>query len=184
MGLHVRISRSGSISRTPWFLSFIRYRFYSKMNRGDHKHHFFAPGEGRIMPESSDPKTYQLRILVRRAVVIPVGKRGSFEFPAGEYIYTGSAKKNIESRIARHLSKTKNLRWHIDYLLSAPGVEIIGVNLSEKPECALNRKISGEIIVPRFGATDCRNGCGSHLKFIGISSKSLNSTEIPDCPSV
>ncbi len=52
--------------------------------------------------------------------------------------------------------------------------------MSEKPECAVNKKISGKIIVPRFGATDCRNGCGSHLKFISASPESLNAAKIPD----
>jgi Uri superfamily endonuclease len=121
------------------------------------------------MQKDSGPRTYQLHILVGKDVSVAIGKIGSFDFPAGEYIYTGSAKKNIESRIARHLSKAKTLRWHIDYLLSAPEVKTIGVTLSQEPECAVNRKTSGEIIAPRFGATDCRNGCRSHLKFLGAS---------------
>ncbi len=118
--------------------------------------------------EGHGPRTYQLHILVKKALAIAIGKRGSFEFPAGEYIYTGSANRNIESRIARHLSMAKKLRWHIDYLLSAPEVEIIGVRMSAKAECAVNQQTPGETIVPRFGATDCRNGCGSHLKFIKV----------------
>ncbi len=136
------------------------------------------------MPERSGPRTYQLRILVKKAVAVAIGKKGSFSFPAGEYIYTGSAKRNIQARIARHLSNQKKLRWHIDYLLAAPGVEIIGINLYEKPECAINQNTAGKIIVPRFGATDCRNGCGSHLKFIGAAHESSNAAAMPDWRNV
>lgn len=113
--------------------------------------------------------TYQLHILVAKDVVVAVGKLGSCRFPAGEYIYTGSAKKNIAARIARHLSPAKTKRWHIDYLLAAPEVEIIGVAWSAEAECSVNRKTLGEIIISRFGATDCRGGCGSHLKFLGAA---------------
>lgn len=121
------------------------------------------------MQAASSPTTYQLHILVARRVVVAAGKLGPCDFPAGEYIYTGSAKQNIESRIARHLTRVKTLRWHIDYLLAAPGVEIIGVVRRAGPECTVNQKTLGEIIVPRFGATDCRNGCGSHLKYLGAT---------------
>lgn len=121
------------------------------------------------MHTASGPTTYQLHILVTKRVVITVGKLGPCDFPAGEYIYTGTAKKTIESRIARHLRRLKTLRWHIDYLLAAPEVEIIGVARRLGPECTINQRTLGEIIVPRFGATDCRNGCGSHLKFIGAT---------------
>lgn len=121
------------------------------------------------MHSASGPTTYQLYILVARRVVVTVGKLGPCDFPAGEYIYTGSAKKTIESRIARHLTRVKTLRWHIDYLLAAPEVEIIGVARWAEAECTVNQRSLGATIVPRFGTTDCRNGCGSHLKFIGAT---------------
>jgi Uri superfamily endonuclease len=50
--------------------------------------------------------SYQLGIEVRRPVRIGVGRLGQFLFPAGRYVYTGSAKRNLEARIAR-LPKTK-----------------------------------------------------------------------------
>jgi len=34
-------------------------------------------------------------------------------------------------------------------------------------ECLLNQRASGEIIVPGFGASDCRAHCGSHLRYLG-----------------
>ncbi len=63
--------------------------------------------------------TYQLTIHLKNKVTLTIGKLGTFEFPAGHYIYTGSAKKNIEARINRHLSQQKSLKWHIDYLLDS-----------------------------------------------------------------
>jgi Uri superfamily endonuclease len=82
-------------------------------------------------------------------------------------VYTGSAKRHIEARIARHLRQKKALRWHIDYLLAAPGVRVVDVVRSRRSECALNRAARGRIPVAGFGASDCGAGCGAHLKYPG-----------------
>lgn len=108
--------------------------------------------------------TYQLRIAVARKLRLCIGSLGVFDFPAGTYVYTGSARRNLEARIARHLRREKALRWHIDYLLTAPGVRVVEVLRSRRDECRWNRATRGEIPVPGFGASDCRAGCGSHLK--------------------
>jgi Uri superfamily endonuclease len=113
--------------------------------------------------------SYQLRINVEKPVRIRVGRLGFFLFPAGQYIYTGSAKRNLEARIARHLRKEKALRWHIDWLLSASGVRVATVKRSSESECTLNQKVGGMVVVPGFGASDCRNGCDSHLHYLGGS---------------
>ena len=118
-----------------------------------------------MMPEA---RTYQLLINVSQPVRVTVGRHGRFLFPAGRYIYTGSAKRNLESRIARHQRKHKALRWHIDYLLAANGVEISSVKRSRQEECVLNQKTGGKVVVAGFGASDCRSGCGSHLKYLGM----------------
>ena len=102
-----------------------------------------------------------------RARTVRVGALGTFVFPAGRYIYTGSALRNFEARIARHLSRDKRLRWHIDYLLAAPGARVVRVCRAAEGECELNVATRGAVIVPGFGAGDCRAGCGSHLKYIG-----------------
>lgn len=117
-------------------------------------------------PEVWSPVTYQLTIMAARSVQVSVGRFGEFKFPAGTYVYTGSAKRNIEARIARHLRKQKTLRWHIDWLLAAPGVKITSVRRSVEDECVLNQKTGGEIVVPGFGASDCVKGCGSHLRYL------------------
>lgn len=112
----------------------------------------------------SGARTYQLRIVVARPLRLEVGRLGRFDFPAGTYIYTGSAKRNLEARIARHLRREKALRWHIDYLTTAKGVSIIDVQRSRRDECRWNQATRGEIVAPGFGASDCGAGCGSHLK--------------------
>ncbi|MEI8045485.1 MAG: GIY-YIG nuclease family protein [Verrucomicrobiota bacterium] len=114
-------------------------------------------------------QSYQLHIQLTRPVTITVGRLGKFQFPAGQYIYTGSAKRNLEARIKRHLSKHKKLRWHIDYLLTHRDVRVSQVQRSAAAECAWNQKTCGKIIVPGFGASDCRHGCGSHLKLVSPS---------------
>ena len=114
--------------------------------------------------------SYQLKIEVARPIRVRVGRLGRFLFPAGLYVYTGSAKRNLEARIARHLRREKSLRWHIDWLLSASGVRVAAVKRSAVGECALNQRVrAGAIVVPGFGATDCRSNCGSHLRYLGKS---------------
>ena len=109
-------------------------------------------------------QTYQLLIEVATPVRVSVGRLGTFDFPAGLYIYTGSARRNLEARVSRHLSTTKKMHWHIDYLLAAPGVRVCEVRRHGAAECVVNHQIAGEIPVKGFGASDCRAGCGSHLK--------------------
>lgn len=113
-------------------------------------------------------RSYQLHILLEESAAITVGSLGTCTFPRGSYIYTGSAKRNMEARVTRHLSASKTLRWHIDYLLGHAGCRILEVSFSVDGECELNRNTPGEILIARFGATDCRNHCGSHLKYLGL----------------
>ena len=89
---------------------------------------------------STDSGLYQLVIQLGRRQVIDVGHLGRFAFPSGYYVYTGSAKLGLESRIARHLRKEKRLRWHIDYLLGqASIVEVKRYHGSRRSECELSR---------------------------------------------
>ena len=111
-------------------------------------------------------QSYQLLINVTKEINLKVGKLGKFIFPVGSYVYTGSAKKNIDKRIERHLSKKKNLHWHIDYLLNNVSVQIISTRKSQIAECSLNKKTKGTIIIDGFGSSDCNLSCKSHLKYI------------------
>ncbi len=127
-----------------------------------------SPGEAEIPSAMlSDDKnwiSYQLFIRVERPEKIVVGRLGKFTFPAGEYIYSGSARRGLCARVNRHLRSEKKLRWHIDYLLAAAAVTITKVRISTTNECQLVAESGGEIVVKGFGASDCCQGCGSHLR--------------------
>ena len=110
--------------------------------------------------------SYQLLIKVSRICRVRIGKLGTFHFRKGWYVYTGSARNNPSARINRHLSKNKKLRWHIDYLLTDPSVQVVGIKISSVPECELNCNTPGSVPVPGFGSSDCKKKCGSHLKYL------------------
>ncbi len=129
----------------------------------------FPAFELLLLRASADPglTTYQLIISLSAPCVLEIGRLGHFSFPTGHYVYTGSARRNLGARIKRHLSQHKNTHWHIDYFLAHRQARIIDVRYSPKPECTLNQQQQGDILVPRFGASDCREGCGSHFKYLG-----------------
>jgi Uri superfamily endonuclease len=114
-----------------------------------------------------EPRTYQLHIELRRRARIEIGRLGRHVLAAGRYVYTGSACRGMEARIRRHLSRDKTPHWHIDYLLLHPAARVVAVRRFRAPECQVNRRGTGIIPVPGFGATDCRAGCGSHLRYLG-----------------
>lgn len=111
-------------------------------------------------------QTYQLIILAEQQVQIQIGRLGLYKFQKGYYVYTGSAKQNLIQRVARHLSHPKKFRWHIDYLLAHKFVRIVNVHFKSQSECSLNQECPGEIPIPGFGSSDCKQFCGSHLKFL------------------
>lgn len=95
---------------------------------------------------------------------IRVGQLGTFEFPAGFYIYVGRAKKNLASRIRRHVRKEKRLHWHIDYFLTRSAVEGVLI-VAGDDECGVAHFLSSHSFlrapVMGFGSSDCR--CRSHF---------------------
>jgi Uri superfamily endonuclease len=60
-----------------------------------------------------------------------VGALGTLVFSPGRYIYVGSALNGIEPRVSRHLRTNGghlgSIHWHIDYLLTAPGIVVDAV---------------------------------------------------------
>ncbi|MBM4083927.1 MAG: GIY-YIG nuclease family protein [Planctomycetes bacterium] len=122
------------------------------------------------MANSNDAGAYQLVIEVRRTACVRIGRLGRFRFEPGRYVYCGSARRNLSARLARHRRKRKPLRWHIDYLRAHPSVRVLGTKtfaLGTATECSLARKAlarpGARIPAPGFGASDCREGCPSHL---------------------
>jgi Uri superfamily endonuclease len=112
---------------------------------------------------------YCLCIFLKKDLILRIGAIGERSFPAGKYVYIGSAMNGIEARIRRHFKTDKGLNkkihWHIDYLLQNPEAKIESVYITktrQKKECSIASSISeyGEMI-NRFGSSDC--DCPSHL---------------------
>jgi Uri superfamily endonuclease len=122
---------------------------------------------------SSNSGVYQLGISIGKTCSILIGKRGNFTFPAGKYVYTGRAKKNLSQRIDRHKKRNKKCFWHIDYLLTDENVQLEDIAIiseNSSNECNENKKLLQEdalIIAGGFGASDCKNNCGAHLLYLG-----------------
>ena len=111
--------------------------------------------------------TYCLVLRLDESRTIQVGKLGRGFFPAGYYVYVGSALRGLQKRLARHLSSQKKKHWHIDYLLEcARNIDTREVLSLEKRECSFSQKvrnISQGIPMKGFGSSDCR--CNTHLYF-------------------
>ncbi len=118
---------------------------------------------------SNKPLTYRLLIWVERALQLHVGALGRHLLGPGLYVYTGSARRNPRARLQRHLRRDKRLRWHIDYLLSQPEVQVLDVEIWIAPECSVNRDTGGTVPIAGFGASDCVAGCASHLRYLGAT---------------
>ena len=111
---------------------------------------------------------YHLVIDLSEGCVLTVGALGRIGFRRGSYLYTGSAKRGLNQRIARHLSRHKRCRWHIDALTSAAPVSVLLIDPSWLwTECERNRMVQAlpgaTVPIPGFGASDCR--CRSHLTY-------------------
>ncbi len=81
-------------------------------------------------------------------------------------MYAGSAKRNLTTRLTRHLRQEKPLHWHIDSLRAVASVVEIWIwPWTEGAECRTNVLIQ---TLPGagtpwtgFGSSDCR--CRTHL---------------------
>ena len=115
---------------------------------------------------SHNPGSYLLLLELSSSRTIQVGKLGSFLFPAGWYVYAGSALGGLEARVARHQRPSSVRRWHLDYLRAEAIIEdAVLFPGPGRRECELARALlampGASIPAPRFGASDCR--CPTHL---------------------
>ncbi len=78
---------------------------------------------------------YAIFFTISSDITVKVGQLGSFLFPSGNYIYVGSAKRNIQSRIQRHMQLEKRKRWHIDYIRPYGEITHVQTYSSELSEC-------------------------------------------------
>lgn len=117
--------------------------------------------------------SYLLSIYLDRPKRLTIGRKGTFDFPAGHYLYCGSALNGLEARINRHLRADKKLHWHIDYLVAEARIaEVWWKEGGERLECAWSEAIAtlgGEVAVRGFGSSDCR--CPTHLYWLETREK-------------
>jgi Uri superfamily endonuclease len=123
---------------------------------------------------------YILHLDIKRDLTLQAGALGNIALPAGRYVYVGSARTSISGRTARHRRlteiKTGKLHWHIDYLLTHIGIDLVQADAYPGcRECDLAHRIESMRNVsapaPRFGSSDCRSGCSAHLFRVGKSGR-------------
>lgn len=133
---------------------------------------FTVPAGVRLLPspleildqESGNRGDYLLVLHLDTAQDIEIGSRGILHFPEGYYVYTGSARKNLDQRMARHRRLRKGMHWHIDWLRQkAEWVGCIPIRTAEDLEHQLVTSVSriADWEIPGFGCTDCH--CPTHL---------------------
>jgi len=117
------------------------------------------------MTANSDSGCYQLLIKLEHDRRIKIGALGLILFKAGYYIYTGRAKRGLESRVRRHLGKDKKKHWHIDFLLEKCEIVDIFYFRGRLDECIINserlKSLKKYRIMRKFGSSDCN--CPGHL---------------------
>ncbi|MBI4485675.1 MAG: GIY-YIG nuclease family protein, partial [Acidobacteria bacterium] len=110
-----------------------------------------------------DAGLYLLVLQLPQQACIEVGGLGPHTFRSGSYVYTGSARRGLGARVARHLRRRKRFHWHIDFLRAhSSQVQAFPIRAASD-ECELAAEVSrigGELVVG-FGASDCR--CAGHL---------------------
>ncbi|MBX3007898.1 MAG: GIY-YIG nuclease family protein [Melioribacteraceae bacterium] len=115
---------------------------------------------------------YLLEINALSNFNVDIKKFDGIIFEKGYYYYSGSAQKNFNSRITRHLRNEKNIYWHIDYLTTSKYCEVKTLFLFENGEksleCELVRTMQANfpeiMLIKGFGNGDC-DKCESHLLY-------------------
>ena len=115
--------------------------------------------------EMDDRGAYVVVCRLKEGRSLAVGALGEHVFPAGYYLYVGSAMANLDRRVARHLRRKKPLRWHIDFLTTQADERwALPIRASRREECEVARTLAALFApgpAPGFGSSDCR--CETHL---------------------
>ena len=118
-------------------------------------------------------KKYILIVEVKKELELAVGSLGKIRFKKGYYAYVGSGGVNVLKRIKRHFSRTKKIKWHIDYITNIfqPNIAYIAIN-DDVDEVTLSRLLEKQYkYIPYFGSSDTRDE--SHLFYIGTEKDSV-----------
>lgn len=112
--------------------------------------------------------TYLLILHLPASTRLTIGSLGEVDFPAGYYVYIGSAfgVGGLRGRLKHHLLGVTKPHWHIDYLRTAARMQQIWyaadvLHGEHQWATTLNTLPIVTVPVPRFGASDCR--CATHL---------------------
>lgn len=127
-----------------------------------------------------DKGCYSLILRIWKPSTVRIGALGYVRFNEGFYVYVGSAlgskAQNLKNRLKRHLSNSKKIKWHIDFLLSNENVSIervIVCKIVDRVECLVAKEIANiGLYNPQlrgFGSSDCKFGCFSHIIYFGAS---------------
>ncbi len=98
-----------------------------------------------------------------------VGRLGWCVFPAGGYVYLGSAlgPGGLRGRLGRHLRPVLRPHWHIDAFRAWAALSGVSYRCApQRLECAWVGQLlaqGAEVAVRGFGASDCTAGCPAHL---------------------
>lgn len=133
---------------------------------------FSMPDEVRLLPvpvwaaeeEMGNAGDYLVILQVERDMDLSIGRKGTMHFPKGYYVYVGSAKKNLDQRIAHHRHVRKKMHWHMDYLRKeTQWVGVIPIRTKADLEHSIAQAVAAiaDWSIPGFGCTDC--DCQSHL---------------------
>ena len=133
---------------------------------------FSMPQGARLLPaplsivarEGGNRGDYLIILRLPEEKDIVIGSKGTMHFPKGYYVYTGSAKKHLDQRIAHHRRIRKKKHWHLDYFRPcAEWVGAIPIRTAEDLEHDLAHAAGAiaDWMIPGFGCTDC--ACPSHL---------------------
>jgi Uri superfamily endonuclease len=121
--------------------------------------------------------TYALHLYLPNPKQLRVGHLGEFTFPAGDYLYQGSAfgPGGLRARLGRHLRGGNSPHWHVDVLREVAGVAGFYYLIQDTEESAQSLECiwsqalaclpGARAPVPGFGASDCRAGCAAHIIF-------------------
>lgn len=121
---------------------------------------------------STNSGIYLLEISASSNFYVGIKKYTGIVFEKGFYYYSGSAQKNFNSRLTRHLKREKNIHWHIDYLTTSPNCKINTLYIfeggSKTLECELVASLQSNFpkvhLIKGFGNGDC-DRCVSHLLY-------------------
>lgn len=133
---------------------------------------FHMPDAVKLLPTSKEAidkeegnhGDYLLVLYLDAERMIRIGEKGDVFFKKGYYVYVGSAKRNLDQRLARHQRLRKKMHWHIDYIRQqCQFIQAIPIRTSSDLEHTLAAAVKriADWTIPGIGCTDC--DCESHV---------------------